>query len=212
MRLIKAALIDFDGTIADTNEIIIQSHEYALKKVLNISVARKDIIKYFGETVVDTMKRYDSTRVDELMDAYKYQSKSVYKKMIKIMGRADEAMAKLKRRKIKIAVVTSRRKDSLEKGLEILKLTNLVDGIIACEDIEKGKPDGEPAEKACKLLGVKPEESLMVGDSYYDILCGRNAGCHTAVVSYTLLDMNKIKKYKPDFYLKDLMDLDDIIK
>ena len=46
------------------------------------------------------------------------------------------------------------------------------------------KPDPEGARKLLEENGVRPEETVIVGDSHVDIETGRNAGLWTLGVSY----------------------------
>lgn len=75
----------------------------------------------------------------------------------------------------------------------------------------KHEPDGEPALMACSLLNVAPGETMMVGDSYFDIQCGKNIGCKTCLVSYTALEQDEIKKFAPDLIVDSLTEILDII-
>ena len=46
------------------------------------------------------------------------------------------------------------------------------------------KPHPEPILYACKILGVRPEENLHIGDSDNDLLAARAAGCRAFAVPY----------------------------
>lgn len=88
----------------------------------------------------------------------------------------------------------------------------MMDVIIAMEDTTIHKPNAEPILEACRRIDVSPNEVLFVGDSHYDIQCGKNAGSKTCLVKYTLLDFIEIIKYEPDYVIDSLKDLVDIIK
>jgi pyrophosphatase PpaX len=86
-----------------------------------------------------------------------------------------------------------------------------VDVIITPEDTEKHKPDAEPVLKACEILGVNPERAIMIGDSHFDIQCGRNAGAKTCLVKYTMIPIQNIIKYEPEFIIDKLIEVFKII-
>ena len=46
------------------------------------------------------------------------------------------------------------------------------------------KPDAEPVLKTLRHYNLKPEDAVVVGDTHFDILMGRNAGCATIGVTY----------------------------
>jgi len=207
MFLIKAVLFDLDGTLINTNNLIIESFKYTLKKHLNLKLMDKDIVKFFGEPLATTLARFDSENVESLLETYKAFNKESHDNLAVGFDDAVLALEALKAKGIKIAVVTSKRREMAEKGLKLFHLYNLIDVLITPEDTLKHKPDGEPALKACVELKVNPEEALMVGDSHFDIMCGKNAGCKTCVVEYTALSLEEIMGYGPDYTINTLMDL-----
>lgn len=110
----------------------------------------------------------------------------------------------LKSQGIKTAILTrnSRRSTQivLEKhGLEVDEVATREDG--------RPKPSPEPLFHLSRLLAVRPEEMLMVGDFYFDVLCGRNAGALTAYLSQEVET-----EAEPDFHIKDLKELIHIIQ
>ena len=50
--------------------------------------------------------------------------------------------------------------------------------------MDRGKPDPEPVNRTLERFGLKPEEAIVVGDTYFDIQMGRNAGTVTCGVTY----------------------------
>jgi pyrophosphatase PpaX len=86
-------------------------------------------------------------------------------------------------------------------------IIDFMDIIISPNDTIKHKPEAEPALKACELLGIEPKEAIMVGDSTYDLLCGKNAGCFTCGVEYTELNINELLKVEPTYMVKNPLDI-----
>ena len=68
---IKAVLFDLDGTLINTNQLIIETFQYTYKTILNLDVPREEIIQYFGEPLVDTFAKYDSEKVETLLKTYR---------------------------------------------------------------------------------------------------------------------------------------------
>ena len=50
--------------------------------------------------------------------------------------------------------------------------------------MKHAKPDAEPVIKTLKHYGMKAEDAVVIGDTHFDILMGRNAGCATIGVAY----------------------------
>jgi len=209
--MIKAILFDLDGTIIDTNELILTSFDYVLNNYLGLNIGREEILESFGVPLKDVMNHYAKERAEELVDEYIRYSLDSHDKYIKSYDHVEEGLIKLKNKGLKIAIVTSKRRGTALRGLNCFDLEKYFDVIITPEDSKKHKPDGEPVLKACEALNVNPEETIMVGDSHNDILCGKNAGSKTCLVNYTALDVEKIKTYKPDFAIDRIEDVIEII-
>ena len=56
--------------------------------------------------------------------------------------------------------------------------------IVSANDVQHHKPHPEPVQVILNQLNVLAEDAVVVGDASYDILMGRNAGCHTVGVTY----------------------------
>lgn len=210
--MIKAVLCDSDGTLVDTNKLIIETFKYTLKKHCGIDVEDSDIVRCFGEPLGVTMARYDRNNVDCLVNAYREYNEKYHDEMISKIEGVVEGLDALKKMGIKTAVVTSKGRSLVEKELKMFGVYEYMDAVVTMEDTEIHKPEGEPALKACELLNVMPENALMIGDSHNDILCGKNAGCLTCLVNYTALPIENILVYKPDYTIDNFIELADIIK
>jgi pyrophosphatase PpaX len=179
---------------------------------LNIYPGEEEIVQYFGEPLLQTLARYDEKNAMKLYNAYIQYNEKTHDDVVFAMEGASEAILGLKERDIKVGVVSSKRRIMVDKGLSVCGLSGLMDVIITPEDTDKHKPDGEPLIKACNIIGIDPTNALMVGDSHYDILCGKNAMAKTCLVKYTAVPIENILKYKPDFLIEKLTDLLSIVE
>ena len=210
--MIKAILFDLDGTLIDTNELIVQSFQHAFRQHLNKEISREEVIKTFGEPLRGAMIKYDEENVDQMLSIFRKYNEKNHDELAKECEGVVEGIKLLKENGYKIALVTSKRRKMSERGLKLINVYKYMDVIITPEDTEKHKPLGDPALKACELLNIKPCETIMVGDSHNDILCGKAAGCYTCLVSYTALPLEEMMGYGPDFIIDNLEELLGICK
>lgn len=210
--MIKAILFDLDGTLINTNNLIMQSFKYAFSKHLDVEVKEEEIATYFGEPLLKSMERHDANNAELMVNTFRQFNESKHDELAEAFEGVKEALEELKTSGFKLAVVTSKRRKMAERGLKLFNMLDYFDNVVTPEDTEKYKPDGEPASKACELLKVLPEESLMVGDSHNDILCGKNAGCKTCIVKYSILPLEELMKFKPDYIVDSLLDIIKLIK
>jgi len=78
------------------------------------------------------------------------------------------------------ALVTSKIRDSAERGIRLLGLEAAIDCIVGADEVAELKPAAEPVVRAASLLGVAPADAIVVGDSAHDMASGRGAhGCRS---------------------------------
>lgn len=205
--MIKGILFDLDGTLVDTNELIINSFQYVFKQFLGICVEREEILDFFGEPLYATMKRYGGDKWEELTKFYMEYNMRVHDVYTRHIDGALEGVKLFKEKGYKLAIVTSKRRRAAIRGLEFGKMLEYMDAIVTPEDTKLHKPNPEPIYKACDILRLNPNECIMVGDSSYDILCGKNAGIKTALVSYSMLNIEELLKLDPEYYIESIKDL-----
>ncbi|MBO4818718.1 MAG: HAD-IIIA family hydrolase [Firmicutes bacterium] len=192
MKKYRAVLFDFDGTLIDTNGYIVDSWKYASEKIFGKMVFDVSYLAtHFGTplefAVEETIKHYniEGYSVEELCALYReYQKENPTKIGVPFEG-ITELLKELKEKGIKVGVVTSRTKPTTIAALELNEIDKYFDVIIAVEDTQIHKPLPEPALICCSRMGVDPEDALMVGDSKWDIACGNNAGCGSALVAWS---------------------------
>lgn len=214
--MIKGILFDFDGTVGNTTNLILTSFRYATQKVMGKVFPDKVYTSSFGLPLPQCMELIADSpeQVDELRKVYRSSNDILHDKLIEGFPGVKEAFATLTEQGIKIAIVTSKKQPMCRRGLRCLDLEQYVDAVIGCDDIVKSKPDAEPMLKGAMGLGLEASECLCVGDSYFDLESGHNAGCAACVaVSYTCLDMKRvIDEGKPDFIIDDLRELVPLVK
>lgn len=189
MKEYDAYLFDADGTIMDSWELIYQSFMH-MGEVMRADMPDRDVVEgTIGMTLRKSLdvilgeghpEEYYSRAIAVYVD---YMMES-YPKFLKTFPGTAETLAELHRRGKKLAVVTSRKRNSLEIFLEFLGLASYFSVLVTPESTERHKPDPQPALLALEQLGVAPERSLFVGDTILDVGCGRSAGMGTALVGW----------------------------
>ncbi|WP_194189979.1 pyrophosphatase PpaX [Clostridium chrysemydis] len=212
--MIKAVLFDLDGTLLDTNELIYKSFDYVFKNNLNLNLSKDEITSNYGQPLHYTFSKYteDELIVEKLIKDYREYNFSIHDDMCNIFDGVEEVLKTLKDKKIKIGVVTSKREDLAKRGMKISGILKYMDCIVTPEKTDKHKPEPEPVLYACKKLSVEPSEAIMVGDSHFDLMAGKSAGSLTCAVSYTMLELDRLKKVNPSFTVDSLLELINIIE
>lgn len=215
---IKAVLFDNDGTVLNTDRLVLNAWT-ALGKVLRPEgLNHEDIRKHFGRTLEEAVvllaeeygiKEYD---VQKLSDAYWNYQNNHHEEIEGIYPGIKELLIGLKERGIKTAIVTSGHNDGCAIELCEFGIREYIDVIIGSEDIEHPKPSPDPALKALKKLGASPDDAIFIGDSRHDMNCGKTAGCMTVMVGWTSFDLKTLTGNEiPDYVFDDVTKVLDIL-
>lgn len=204
---IDTLLFDLDGTLINTNDLIISSFLHTLEHYFPGKYSREKVIEFIGPPLVDSFKGIDAERVEEMITMYREHNLSNHDLLVKEYEGVFETIERLHKEGFKLAVVTTKMKSTAIRGLEVTGLDRFFEVIVAIDDVEKVKPDPEPLEKAMKALGSSAETTIMVGDSQYDILGGKNTGTATAAVAWSIKGEAFIRSFEPDYVLEDMRDL-----
>jgi pyrophosphatase PpaX len=204
-------LFDLDGTLIDTNDLIIKSFLHTLEQYFPGEYKRNDVLPFLGPTLDDTFSKINPEKVDEMCHVYRTYNKATHDSLVKEFPGVPETIKTLKEAGFKMGIVTSKMSDVAMMGMNLTKLTPYFDTIVAYEHIEKPKPDPEAIYKALDALGSSPEEAIMVGDNGSDILAGKNAGTLTVGVSWSIKGRDFVSSFEPDYMLDKITDIYPIV-
>ncbi|MED3561589.1 pyrophosphatase PpaX [Bacillus xiapuensis] len=204
---ITTLLFDLDGTLIDTNELIIATYLHTLEKYYPNKYKREDVLPFMGPTLHEAFSTVDPDRVEEMILEYRTFNLANHDLLVKEFPNVLETIQTLKEKGYKLGIVTTKKHDVSLKGLRLMKLEEYFDVIVAMDHVTKVKPDPEPIFKALEQINSTPKETIMVGDNFHDILAGKNAGTKTAGVAWTIKGRDYLAKYEPDYMLENMADL-----
>lgn len=206
--MIDTVLFDFDGTIIDTNELIITTLLHVLEGKTVPPITREHILPHMGQPLVDQLKFFSGqTEVEELVRAYREYNLLVHDEMIREFPHVSEVLQLMHKRGIKLGIVTNKMRITTDRGLRYFGLDDLMDAVITMAEVTVGKPDPQGILLAVEQLGADPQKTLMVGDSQYDLLAAQRAGVQSAGVAWSLRGEAYLNQFNPDYMLHDMRDL-----
>ena len=170
-------------------------------------VNREQVIKILTRYFKKNKIKIRSEKIDEIFIFVHKEFLKVMYKYIKILPGIKKILKKIKRKNIKVALLTS---DSFENATEImkyLKLHTFFDVIAGRELTMFAKATGLPAKILCKQLKIAPKETVCIGDAPMDIKMGKKAGLKASVaISLGQTPLADLRQ-KTKFVIKTYSDL-----
>jgi phosphoglycolate phosphatase len=184
----KLIILDFDGTIGDTNKIITTTMQATLRELglpmRSAEECRKTIGLPLRECFSSLMSLPDSV-LDSCVDTYRRIFNENNKKIkVDVFPGVMEAIEQWHAVGAIITLASSRGHESLAAFAKQMGLDRYVSLILGADDVEIAKPDPWPVLHTMRHFGIAPEDTMVVGDTSFDILMGKRAGCHTCGVTY----------------------------
>lgn len=213
--MMECVLFDLDGTIVNTNELIINSFMHALKENSLPSLTREQIIPLMGTTLQQQLSAFSGLEAKDislLERSYRSYNNAHHDELVQAFPHVNETMEELQRRGIKLGVVTTKIRPNTLKSLEQFGLLKYMDTIVTVNDVTHPKPHPEPVLTAVANLGVDPARTLMVGDSAVDIQSAKAAGVRVAGVAWSLKGEDVLRTYEPDYIIHEMTDLYTIVE
>ncbi len=180
-------LFDADGTLFDTVDLICTCFQYVAGKYAGKTMDRRTIINGIGLPLKSQLITHLGAELDHahILDDYLQYQLSIMHDSIGLFPHVIETLEKLKDAGKKLAIVTSRRRFSMETILRTTDTAGYFDVLVTPEDTVRHKPDAEPALKAIALLGADKSSTVFTGDALYDICSGASAGIDTIFVKWS---------------------------
>jgi pyrophosphatase PpaX len=130
----------------------------------------------------------------------------IYREYLKVFPSVAEGLAMLTASGKHCAVVTSRRRNTLDLYLKETGIYQYFEVFVTPEITKNHKPDAEPALAALKLLSAPKDLALFIGDSFFDISCAAAAGIDSAFVNWSSNNPSEMPS-QPTFFIDDLRHL-----
>lgn len=210
----KYILFDLDGTLCRSAEGIRYSLEKTCADLDYVGVDLSDYTKYIGPPLVDTFKnicKFPKELWDKAYNIYTkaYNDKGIF--MNKPYKGIENVLKALKEKGFKLAVCSSKLEENSIRVVEIIGLTKYFDAICGSnrESTRKDKKDLIPY--AIEKLGGNTDESVMIGDTFFDAKGAELCGVDYIACGYGYGDMDEMLKYPHAFIADDTKDISDFL-
>ena len=208
MKLYDTYLFDADGTLFDTVDLICRCFDYVLEKYGGKTLPREQIKAGIGSPLITQIANHLGSGLDYdmILDDYLQYQLQAMEGNVRLFPEVVTALSSLRENGRKLALVTSRKRISLEVMLQATDTLKYFDALVTPEDTDRHKPDPEPALKAMALLDADRDRTVFVGDAHFDICSGAGAGIDTAFVKWSHFDPSSLP-VSPTWIIDSMRDL-----
>ena len=204
-----AILFDFDGTLVDSIELILESYRHTMRVHRGDAMSDALWLESLGKPLRVQFREFtdDPAEVEAMIATYREWNLANHDTMVSAYPGALATVTRLKLAGARMGIVTSKNLGGLKRGLTLCGFDGLFESLITSDMLEASKPDPAPVHAALNQLGARPEEALMVGDSPHDVAAGRNAGTRTAACLWGPFERTRLEQERPDFWLHSFDEL-----
>lgn len=208
--MIRNIFFDFDGTLADTTEGIVQCTLVTLQELGLPASSPERIRSVIGLPLTGCFERGTDTppeRIAEACATYRKLFNEIAIPCTTLYPGTRETLAELQARGFTLALCTSRSNNSLNALLQVLGIRAHFSAIVTNEDVSHPKPAPDIALLALARLGARPDETMVVGDTVFDLQMGSSAGCRTCGVTWGNQDRAQLQTAGPDLIIDNFGEL-----
>ncbi|RUL89296.1 HAD family hydrolase [Tautonia sociabilis] len=184
----RAVLFDFDGVIADTENVHIASWERTFA-AMGLEVTPEQCARAVEIDDRDFLAEIlESKRIEGgAIDGWVGRKQALAAAMLRDEPRLYAGVAPLVRGlagEARLAVVSSARRADVEVVLDAGGITEAFSVIVAKEDVSATKPNPEPYRTALERLGISAAEAVALEDSAAGLASARSAGIRCVAVGH----------------------------
>lgn len=205
-------IFDFDGTLADSGQVAIQATQQAFAQHL-LPVPEAGLVhSYIGLPIEvffkELLPEHSFTEVEfnSLLESFR----RIYRDLegqLKLFPGIKDLLASLTDAGKTLFIDTSKSSAGIARDLRTLGIQTYFTDVVGSNDVQQYKPAPEGIEILLAKHHLVADETVMVGDTKYDIAMGQAAGVKTCGVTWGEQDRALIAAAKPDYLVDQIPDL-----
>jgi pyrophosphatase PpaX len=199
-----AILFDLDGTILNSEALIVASFRHAARAVLRLDLSEPEALARWGEPLpvrFTSVTRSPDT-VAALLEAYATFYDAHLTQLADVFPGIPEMLGTLRLRRHVLGIVTSKRGRATATSLQAFELAPFFGAAVSADEVEAPKPAPDPVIEALWRLAASRDDALMVGDGVFDIQAAQAAGIPAAAALWGTREQTALLACRPDYVVR----------
>ena len=210
----KYIIFDFDGTIGDSQALIVKTLQDTMRKRGLEVKSDVECAATIGLRLDEAfVQLFEMSAEEGMACAETYRvifEENKQHLIVQPFPHVLETIHTLHRQGYQLAIASSRGSDSLFGYVKQMGIEDCISSIIAGDLVEHVKPAPDMVFKALEEMNGTVEEALVVGDMTYDVDMARNAGAKACAVTYGNATREELKN--AEYIIDDFAELLDILQ
>jgi pyrophosphatase PpaX len=207
--MIRAVLLDLDGTLVDTIDFILSSVRHTFEGDPR-APTDAEWIAGIGKPIRVQIREIvgeDEDEIERLVVRYRAHQRANFEARTRAYPGAVDAISALRAGGRRLAIVTGKLVEPARWSTRHVGLEPHLDLVVGADTCARCKPHPDPVLHALSALGAQPEEAIFVGDSPHDVNAGRAAGVVTVGALWGSPMREELLASRPDHLLERIQDL-----
>jgi phosphoglycolate phosphatase len=186
----RLIVFDFDGTLVDSQGQIVAAMETAFTAAGHpapeAAAVRRTVGLRLESAVARLLPEPDWPVVEELSQGYREAATALRQRQESseaLFPGARAALERLDRTPVSLGIATGKGRRGLSMSLERHEIGHHFT-VLKTADDGPGKPAPDILRQAMAEVGVAPEETVVIGDTTFDVEMARNAGVRAVGVAW----------------------------
>lgn len=205
----KLIIFDCDGTIADSQHMIVAAMDEAFHANGLPPPPRDQVVSVIGLSLVEAVSGLlpdaHQERSEEIAEAYKqafHGLRAAGEKQEPLFDGMRDAILKLKSEGAVLGIATGKSVRGVKHLIDREKLGGQFT-TVQTADTNPSKPHPAMIELAMAETGAEPHETVMIGDTTFDMIMARNAGVASIGVSWGYHPAEALREAGADVIVDD---------
>ncbi len=195
----KCFVFDWDGTLMDSEAKIVSCMQAAIQDMDFASRSDEQIRNIIGLGFKEALTMLYPGQ-EELYENFVAQYRMYFldknSEKSPLFSHVKLLLELLNKKAYFVAVATGKGRQGLDKVLNETGLKPYFH-VTRCADETFSKPHPQMLEEIMDFVGVEANETVMIGDTEYDLNMARNAGCDSIGIAHGVHDESRLQQCEP---------------